>query len=124
MKACEQIYAPLLSRKIITPEERSILFQNQDEILQLNKQICGDIMAATEVPRNTQASVVGALFKRFAPEILKIYGPYCANLVISRRMRLKLCKRENFQQFLTEAQNDARANKQDLKSYLIKPLQR
>jgi len=54
-----------------------------------------------------------------------VYSKYCANLALSDRARKGfLSNRPEFVQFLDESLNKAGIEKQQLKSFLIKPLQR
>lgn len=118
-----KLYSPLVENKIINESERDILFHNQDKVLELNNTICKSLQS--ESKKQSSEHDFGSIFVRFAPSLLSVYSPYCSNLVLSRRLRTKLTtNRDSFRKFLEEAQNNPKSNKQDLKSYLIKPLQR
>jgi hypothetical protein len=57
--------------------------------------------------------------------IAPVYSKYCANLALSDRTRKSLLEsRSEFAQFLDESLSKPGIDKQQLKSFLIKPLQR
>lgn len=86
-----------------------------------------ELLAALTAQRNLEAEkqTVGEEILKFIPLVDKLYAPYCANLVYSRHLRNRLVDNNpDFAQFLTKALQDPITNKQDIKSFLIKPLQR
>ena len=109
--------------KIISKEEANTLFYNLEEITNNQR----ELLAALTAQRNLEPhkQTIGQEILKFIPAVSKLYGPYCANLVYSRHIRNRLVNSNpDFANFLTKALNDPVTNKQDIKSFLIKPLQR
>lgn len=108
---------------LVTDKESEILFGNQADILSLNKRILSILVS--EKTKENEEQDFGSIFLKYAPLLLESYSPYCSNLVKARHLKNKLSqKRDGFMEFLAEAQNNPNAKKQDLNSFLIKPLQR
>lgn len=115
--------AQLIERKLVTSKESRILFFNQQEIIDVNKKLFS--LLSSEHQKEIDKQKFAAVFIKFAPLLQEAYSPYCENLVKARHMKNKLIQqRTGFAEFLEEAQEDPHCNKQDLQSFLIKPLQR
>lgn len=109
--------------RILTKEEANTLFFNI-EALASNQR---ELLAALTAQRNLEPEkqTIGEEILKFIPLVDKLYAPYCANLVYSRHLRNRLVESNaDFSNFLTKALQDPITEKQDIKSFLIKPLQR
>eukprot|EP00004_Rigifila_ramosa_P012622 TRINITY_DN2746_c0_g1_i1.p1 TRINITY_DN2746_c0_g1~~TRINITY_DN2746_c0_g1_i1.p1 ORF type:complete len:1231 (-),score=410.96 TRINITY_DN2746_c0_g1_i1:49-3240(-) len=111
--------APLISQKILTPQQATELFSPVlDEITQLHRQL------VSELKDRDSADAVGHAFIRNVEKFV-VYGAYCANQ--SRQMTLvpKFSKEiKGFKFFLEAAQKNPICRGLDFNSFLIKPVQR
>ena len=119
----EKLFVVPLREKIISLEESEILFSNIEQIMDFNKQLLRELMI--ESKKAAESHNFGKIFLEHSDKLLEIYSPYCSNLILAQRMKNKLLNsNKHFGTFLMEALKNPITGKQDIKSFLIKPLQR
>jgi len=121
---CSEIYIVALSEQhILNKMDIRTLFSNMQQLLDFSKEFLVILEGEAKLP--TESQNFAKAFKSKSENIQTLYSTYCSNLVFSRRMKNKqLDTNPKFVSFCAAAQSHPKANRQDLKSFLIKPLQR
>ena len=124
LKTLTEVYIePLSESNVITAEQHSLLFNNIPTLLKLNERF-KQALDAKYRNWNPSTSKIGDDFLEFAP-YFTMYQGYLNNHDDASDLVTKLEKSsKEFAHFCELAQFDERCNEQNLKSYLIKPIQR
>ncbi|KAL6062141.1 Guanine nucleotide exchange factor for Cdc42p [Balamuthia mandrillaris] len=113
---------PMMAQQIINQQDKELLFSNLEQVHGFNSELLRRLEQEYSKPAGQQQ--IGHIFTDMV-ERFDTYTIYCANLDYARAFQNKLCQTNPaFASFLQQTQNTEQTNKLDLKSLLIKPLQR
>mmetsp|Transcript_9564 Transcript_9564/g.39060 ORF Transcript_9564/g.39060 Transcript_9564/m.39060 type:complete len:660 (-) Transcript_9564:67-2046(-) len=108
---------------VVSEQDFHSMFGNSMELLEKSRQFLSEVALEAAKPPETQK--FGDLFTSALQSMFPQFVPYCTNLLHARRTKSRLARSNAaFLEFLATAEKDPRCQSQDLKSYLIKPLQR
>lgn len=108
---------------LISEGDFHAMFGNSTEVLEQSRKFLSQV--AVEAAKPPEAQDFGALFTGALDSMFPEFLPYCTNLLLARRTKSRLSRTNSgFAKFLQDVAKDSRCEQQDLKSYLIKPLQR
>eukprot|EP01094_Clydonella_sp_ATCC50884_P022156 TRINITY_DN5048_c0_g2_i1.p1 TRINITY_DN5048_c0_g2~~TRINITY_DN5048_c0_g2_i1.p1 ORF type:complete len:456 (-),score=85.59 TRINITY_DN5048_c0_g2_i1:425-1693(-) len=119
---------PLRDKEIITPQESELLFGNWEMLIDSNKHLLASLQSeSVRAPRERDFGSIFLLAtdKTIHNSFSNLYSRYCANIALSDRCRKDLVSgRPAFAEFLKASMARVNVERQQLKSFLIKPLQR
>ncbi|KAL6073123.1 RhoGEF domain containing protein [Balamuthia mandrillaris] len=118
----EVFVEPIKEKNILTPPQVQVIFSNIALILTINTELLEKLRKVKKNKPSTQN--IGEIFLSMA-DYLKMYTQYCSNQgrALAEIERLEL-ENERFKEFLEQCKSKPRCQRQDIGSFIIKPIQR
>ena len=127
---CDHFLVPVRERDLLSGFQTSSLFSNLEQILQCSQKLLRDLEMALTLGQEDSGVIpmfaqwAGQIFSFHAPLMLPIYSTYCSNQPTIDSLYDEYKEIPKFGAFLRAAYRNPACQKQDLKSFLIRPLQR
>ncbi|KAJ3184547.1 Protein T2 [Geranomyces variabilis] len=116
----------LVEQDVLSETAANLIFAGIDDLHQFHKKFSAELESLVEVGSwNTAETRIGALFIQYKDDLVKLYTKFIDSYAMSQKL-MKREERENvdYQNFMKEAVKSRETGRQQLKDFMILPVQR